>query len=179
MKSTAERERMLAMTLPETEASQSLDVRSSVLQPNQPIPEMYSAYDQNLSPALEWSGVPSEAQSIVVIMEDPDAPTEKPYVHWLIYNIPASIDRLEPSIPRTERLLQPDGAVQGRNSTGTLGYFGPKPPKGDPPHHYHFEVFALDRMLDLAPGADRDALLRAMDGHVLAKGEFVATYHHP
>jgi Raf kinase inhibitor-like YbhB/YbcL family protein len=74
------------------------------------------------------------------------------------------------------RLTQPEGVLQGRTSRGSVGYFGPKPPVGDPPHHYHFQVFALDAKLDVPAGADRDQLLAAMQGHVLAAGELVGTY---
>ena len=66
--------------------------------------------------------------------------------------------------------------LQGRTTRGSVGYYGPRPPVGDPPHHYHFQVFALDTMLDVPLGADRDQVLDAMQGHVLAKGELVGTY---
>ena len=74
------------------------------------------------------------------------------------------------------RLTAPEGMLQGLNSRGSMGYFGPRPPVGDPPHHYHFQVFALDTRLEVPPGAERDAVLEAMKGHVLAAGELVGTY---
>uniref|UniRef100_UPI00301E5C7E YbhB/YbcL family Raf kinase inhibitor-like protein n=1 Tax=Staphylococcus aureus TaxID=1280 RepID=UPI00301E5C7E len=74
------------------------------------------------------------------------------------------------------RLTDPEGVLQGRNTRGSMGYFGPKPPVGDKPHHYHFQVYALDRMLDVPFGADRDQLLQAMQGHVIGKGEVMGTY---
>jgi Raf kinase inhibitor-like YbhB/YbcL family protein len=110
------------------------------------------------------------------MMEDPDAKEPKPYVHWLLYNVPASTTRLPESMPSALRLDDPKGALQGRNSRGQIGYMGPRPPEGDPPHHYHFQVFALDAPLTLQPGADREALLAAMSGHVVARGETVGTF---
>jgi Raf kinase inhibitor-like YbhB/YbcL family protein len=80
------------------------------------------------------------------------------------------------SIPTVLRLEDPAGALQGRNSRGQIGYMGPRPPAGDPPHRYHFQVFALDTMLNVAPGADRETLLAAMRDHVLARGEHVGTF---
>ena len=73
-------------------------------------------------------------------------------------------------------MLDPEGVLQGRTSRGSVGYFGPRPPVGDPPHRYHFQVFALDTLLDVPPGAERDTLLAAMAGHVLAAGEAVGVY---
>ena len=78
--------------------------------------------------------------------------------------------------PREAKAGRPDTTRDGTNGSGTIGWYGPHPPQGDPPHHYHFEVFALDRMLPVPPGATRDAVEAAMAGHVVAKGEFVATY---
>lgn len=77
------------------------------------------------------------------------------------------------------RLTEPEGVLRGANDRGYTGYFGPRPPEGDPPHHYHFQVFALDKPLDLPLGAGRDQLLSAMQGHVLVKGELVGTYRQP
>lgn len=74
------------------------------------------------------------------------------------------------------RLTEPEGVLQGATSRGSVGYYGPRPPVGDPPHHYHFQVMALDTVLDIAPGSDRDAVLKAAKGHVIAKGEVVGTY---
>ena len=76
-------------------------------------------------------------------------------------------------------LSEPKGAMQGRNSRGQIGYMGPRPPAGDPPHHYHFELFALDTTLVIPPGAEREALLGAMNGHVVARGEVVGVFQRP
>jgi Raf kinase inhibitor-like YbhB/YbcL family protein len=102
------------------------------------------------------------------MVEDPDAPMAMPFVHWVMWKVP----------PTDHALLEgrvPEGAIEGKMGAGKLGYFGPHPPPGAP-HHYHFEVFALDQPLKLDPGADAKALETAMAGHVLASGELVATY---
>jgi Raf kinase inhibitor-like YbhB/YbcL family protein len=108
-------------------------------------------------------------------MEDPDAPMREPFVHWVMYNIPPETTSLPEGIPQEPRLDVPPGALQGKNSQGSIGYFGPRPPKGDPPHHYHFQIFALDKELQLPPGVDRHTLAEAMLGQVLAKGELIGT----
>jgi Raf kinase inhibitor-like YbhB/YbcL family protein len=112
-------------------------------------------------------------------MEDPDAREPKPFVHWLVYNLPPSVEALPEGLSSTPRLKEFEGALQGRTSRGNIGYFGPRPPKPDPPHHYYVQVFALDAMLPLDPGASREALLRAMDGHVVAAGQIVGTFKAP
>ena len=129
------------------------------------IPARYSAYGQNRSPPLRWTPV-AGAQAYALMLQDPDAPGARPFVHWLVWNIPASAHGLP------EGGLE--GAVQGRNDTDGLGYFGPRPPSGL--HHYHFRLFALDAPLPLSAGADLAALTAAMRGHVLATDELVATY---
>jgi Raf kinase inhibitor-like YbhB/YbcL family protein len=109
-------------------------------------------------------------------MEDPDASRDPPFVHWVLYNLPPDLMSLREGVPAQPRLELPQGALQGVNDRGSLGYFGMRPPKGDPGHHYHVQVFALDAMLELPHGASRAQLLDAMQGHVLAQGEVVGTY---
>jgi len=168
---------VITSMLPEARGAQNvIDVRSDAFAAGQPIPESNSAYGQDLSPALSWSGVPAGAKSLVLMMEDPDASGPKPFAHWLVANIPANVTSLSASLPKTERLPQLSGAAQGANHTGKLGYYGPHPPSGEPPHHYHFQIFALDAVLQLPDGFNRHALIDAMRGHVLAKGELVGTY---
>ena len=142
-----------------------------------PIPLQYVADGDNASPAIEWSNAPEATKSFVLIADDPDAQKPKPFTHWLAYDIPASTTKLREGIPGTPVLQEPKGAKQGANSMGSIGYTGPKPPVGDPAHHYHFQVFALDvETLGLEPGAKRDAVLKAMEGYVLAEGEIVGTF---
>ena len=101
---------------------------------------------------------------------------EPPFLHWSLYNVPAGVTMLEEGIPGSPKLAVPDGALQGPNDRGSLGYFGPRPPVGDPAHDYHVQVFALDTTLPLRFGAPRAEILDAMAGHVLAAGEVVGTY---
>jgi Raf kinase inhibitor-like YbhB/YbcL family protein len=143
------------------------------------IPDASSDYGGGLSPELRWRGTPAGTRSIALVAEDPDASRHVPFTHWLLYDLPGTVNELPPSIPPDARLPQFDGAAQGRTSNGTIGYFGPHPPKDDRPHHYHFEVFCLDSALNLPPGATRGDLMKAMMGHVLAKGEVVGVYEAP
>lgn len=159
--------------------SGTVTVESPAFADGDEIPDAHSDYGDGLSPELKWSGVPPATRSLAVVAEDPDARQKPPFTHWLLYNLPADLRELPASIPPDARLPQFTGALQGRASNGTIGYFGPRPPKDDSPHHYHFEVFCLDSPLDLGPGADRDQMIEAMDGHVLAKGELVGVYEAP
>jgi Raf kinase inhibitor-like YbhB/YbcL family protein len=165
----------VAVNRPETQAQGKLTVSSSSFARGGAIPARYTEYADGVAPALSWTAVPN-AQSYAVIMEDPDAKPVTPFVHWLAWNIPASLTSLPEGLQEQPRLTDPDGVLQGRTTHGSLGWFGPRPPVGDAPHHYHFQVYALDRMLDVPWGAERDQLLAAMQGHVLAKGELVGTY---
>lgn len=167
---------LLAINLPATQARARLTVQSPAFQKGGVIPEQYSSYGQDVSPPLRWSEPPYGTQSIVVLLEDPDAENPKPYVHWVLYDLPPGTRELREGLPRLGRLKDPSGALQGLNSRGSLGYFGPRPPAGVPPHRYHFQVFALDTPLGFNPGVNRQAVLNAMGGHVLAKGELVGTF---
>ncbi|MGQ9369895.1 YbhB/YbcL family Raf kinase inhibitor-like protein [Azospirillum sp. ST 5-10] len=156
----------------------SLEVESKRFRDGARIPNAFSEYGQGISPPLSWSEVPAGTVSFAIVVEDPDA-GPKPFVHWLAYNIPADVRSLREGMPTEPRLTMPDGVLQGVNSHGSTGYFGMKPPDGDPPHTYHFQVFALDTTLDLPPGADRAELVAAMKGHVLAQGQFTGTFRKP
>ena len=127
----------------------------------------YRPEGQNISPPLRWSGVPAGARELALVCDDPDAPVDEPWVHWLLYRIPATAAGLDEG----ER----KGAA-GENSWEEAGYGGPFPPKGHGTHHYHFRLYALDAPLALKPGATKAQLLKAMKGHVLAEGELVGTY---
>ena len=167
----------IAIDRPQTKASSQgkLAVTSSSFAKNGAIPARYTAYADDVSPALSWTAVPNAA-SYVVITEDPDAKPVAPVIHWLAWNIPGSVTSLPEGVQAQARLTEPDGVFQGPNTHGSMGWSGPHPPVGDAPHHYHFQVYALDRMLDVPWGAQRDEVLAGMQGHVLAKGEIVGTY---
>ena len=142
------------------------------------IPLRHSAYGDGVSPAIAWGALPEGTRSLVLMMEDPDASSARPYVHWLAWNIDPALRTLPEGIPRGAELAQPVALRQGSNTRDIVGYFGPRPP-GSRPHHYHFQLFALDTRLDLPGGADRRALLAAINGHVLAKGDLVGLFGRP
>jgi Raf kinase inhibitor-like YbhB/YbcL family protein len=139
------------------------------------IPKEHSEYADGVSPEISWNRIEG-ARSYALILEDPDAKSIKPFVHWVAYNIPGDVTSLPEGLQEQARLTEPEGLLQGKTSRGSVGYFGPRPPVGEAPHHYHFQVFALDQELDVPPGAERDDVLKAMQGHVLAAGELVGTY---
>jgi Raf kinase inhibitor-like YbhB/YbcL family protein len=165
----------VAIARPQTQTQGKLAVNSSSFAKGGAIPMKYTEYADGVSPALSWSPVPN-AKSYAIVMEDPDAKPVTPFVHWLVWNIPANITSLPEGVQEQPRLTEPEGVLQGRTTRGSMGWTGPRPPAGDPAHHYHFQVYALDTVLDVAWGAERDQLLDAMKGHVLAKGELVGTY---
>jgi Raf kinase inhibitor-like YbhB/YbcL family protein len=153
----------------------ALTVSSTAFKDGQPIPEEYTDYGQGKSIPLTWSHLPPGTRSVAIVMDDPDAKTPRPFVHWVIYNIPAGTTSLAAGLPTKPRLDAPKGAFQGSNSKSSTGYFGPRPPKGDPPHHYHIKAYALDQELKIEPGSDEDTLLKATNGHILGEGELTGT----
>ena len=139
---------------------------------NGPIPVAYTCSGEGESPALTWSGVPAAARVMALIVRDPDAPMG-PYVHWVIYNVPASVTGLSAAVPTTPTI--DNGAEQGINGRGKIGYQGMCPPPG-PAHHYHFRLYALDAKVKLGPGASAAEVERAIKGHTLASTELVGTF---
>ncbi len=170
----------LAMDRPETAAEELIEVRSDAFSDEEAIPVEYSAYEQNVSFPLSWSAGPDGTRSYVLIVEDPDAAMPKPFVHWVAWNIPADVTELPEGLQKQEMLSEPEGLRQGVTSRGTIGYLGPRPPAGDEPHAYHVQIFALDRILSVPlSGAERDQVLAAASGHVLARGELIGTFARP
>jgi len=130
------------------------------------------AYDgADVSPPLCWTGAPAGTQSFALISDDPDAPMGT-WVHWVIYNLPASACELHEAVP-PEKDLE-NGARQGRNDFRKIGYGGPCPPGGT--HRYYFKLYALDTVLSLPAGATKAELLKAMEGHILAQGQIMGRY---
>ena len=128
------------------------------------------------SPAVQWTGAPSGTMSFALIFHDTDAAPGKgamDVTHWILWNIPASAAHLPAGVQRDS---SPDGIKQGRNVRGVNGYQPPCPPAGARPHHYIFELYALDTKLDLAPGSSRVDLLKALDGHVIGKASLVGIF---
>ena len=141
------------------------------------LPTQYTCADPNAaSPALQWANPPASAVSFAVIFHDTDAAPAKGTMnvtHWIFWNIPASSTQVMAGIkPDT----MPDGIVQGKNVRGVNGFQPPCPPPGGTPHHYIFEMYALDQKLDLPAGTTRADLLKAMDGHVLGKATYVGLF---
>jgi len=154
----------------------SMKISSKTFADGAAIPARHTADGQDLSPALEWSGLPDGAVELAIICDDPDAPRPQPWVHWVIYKIPASATGLPEGLPPQENLSSPKGAMQGMNTWPTLGYRGPAPPRGHGTHHYYFKLYVLDQALPLKPGMTKDQLLAAMKGHVIGQAELVGTY---
>ena len=153
----------------EPEAPTSITLRSTAFEDGGAIPSKYTCDGENIAPPLSWSGVPEAATSLAVIVDDPDAPSGT-FTHWLVYDLPADTTELPEGVPPEAGETFP----QGVNDFKKPGYGGPCPPRGT--HHYAFQVFALDAPLDLPPGASRQDLLKAMHGHVLARGRLIGTY---
>jgi len=139
------------------------------------IGDAYSAWHDNLSPPLMWTAMP-EAESFALIVEDPDAPMDRPVVHWMAWNIPGDLKGLPGGIKAGRRSDDIDGMVQGLNTRGQPGYMGPMPPRDDGPHHYHFQLFALDMRLDLKPSTPLDQLVQVLKAHTIAACDLVGLY---
>ncbi|HIK04838.1 MAG TPA: YbhB/YbcL family Raf kinase inhibitor-like protein [Trichormus sp. M33_DOE_039] len=148
-----------------------MKLQSSAFDANSFIPVQYTCDGLDISPPLNWDEVPSQAISLALIVDDPDAPIGT-FVHWVIYNIPANLKQLPEQIASAKTL--PNGGVQGKNDFGNLGYGGPCPPKGT--HRYFFKLYALDRQLALAPGCSKKQLLAAMENHILATAELMGKF---
>jgi Raf kinase inhibitor-like YbhB/YbcL family protein len=150
---------------------------SPAFKQNHLIPRKYTGDGEDVSPALTWTEIPPGTKELAIIVDDPDAPTPEPWVHWVLYKIPPTADGLPEHILPALRVNLPRGALQGKNSwpKGT-GYRGPAPPKGHGLHHYHFKLYALDAPVELEPGADKSTLLAAIQGHILGEAELIGTY---
>ncbi len=150
----------------------SLQINSSAIRSGGRIPTVFTCQGADKSPPLGWSGVPRGTKALAIIVEDPDAPGGT-FFHWIAFNIPPASSGLKEGVPNRAELA--DGATQGTNSFGRVGYGGPCPPPG-PPHHYHFRLFALDERVHLGPGAGASELEQAMHGHIKASAELVALF---
>ncbi len=135
------------------------------------IPSKYTCDGADISVPLRFSNVPAEAKSLALIVDDPDAPMGI-FVHWVIYDIPASLEGLPEGVPPAP--LLEGGIKQGVNSFGKIGYGGPCPPNGT--HRYYFKLYALDTVLNLEPGLGKHELLAAMRGHVVDGAELMGLY---
>jgi Raf kinase inhibitor-like YbhB/YbcL family protein len=168
-------------------AAAKLAVSSTAFKNGEAIPADYTADGRNVSPPLAWSGAPSGTREFALILDDPDAPTPQPFVHWVIYKIPGSASGLPEALPMggTVKGTGVAGALQGLTGFALYargggpppqpGYRGPAPPSGKP-HHYTFKVYALNAPLDAKEGMTKDELLKAMEGTIIGQGEIVGLY---
>ena len=150
----------------------ALHISSLVFQEGDRIPTKYTCEGEDASPPLTWSDLPPGTASLVLIVDDPDAPGGT-FTHWVLFNIPPDSHDLPEAVPTKAQL--PDGARQGRNDFGRFGYGGPCPPPGNP-HRYQFTLYALDQPLDLEAGVAKDKLITAMQGYVLGEGKLTGKY---
>lgn len=144
----------------------------SVFKPNQPIPTQYTCDGPNLSPPLKFAQVPAKAKSLVLIVDDPDAPRGT-FDHWIVWNLPPDLKELTEGAKELTHLSP--SPVQGINGYSKTYYHGPCPPAGKP-HHYHFKLYALDVLLSLPEGSSKQEVEKAMQGHLLEQTELVGTY---
>ncbi len=163
-------------------AASRLRLTSAAFPEGGTIPREFTCDGPNRSPPLEWTGVPESARSLVLLCDDPDAPAGV-WSHWVLYDLSPRITSLDPGIsPDVMPTLEPKIVVkqprlffeQGMNDFGKIGYGGPCPPSGS--HRYVFRLYALDQITNLAPGANRATVLRAIEGHVVAAGELMGKY---
>lgn len=157
------------------ETDDDFTVTSSVVAEGEELPETYTADGEDISPPLSLQGLPGGTESLAVVLDDPDAPSGV-FVHWLLWNVPGDTTAISEGVPRNETVDELDGARQGTNDFGEIGYFGPAPPADDDAHTYRFTVYAVDSMLELEAGAERDALEEALDGSTLGSARLTSTY---
>jgi Raf kinase inhibitor-like YbhB/YbcL family protein len=149
----------------------AIEITSAAFEDGDAIPARYTCNGQDVSPPLSWESVPDGTRSLALIADDPDAPSGT-YVHWVIYNLPPDTRGLPEDVPNQQTL--PDGAAQGVNGAGSVGYIGPCPPGGT--HRYFFKIYALDTEIGLGGGATKEEALDAIEIHVVAEGQLIGTY---
>lgn len=149
-----------------------LAISSSSFAAGAEIPAKYTCSGADVSPQLAWSGAPSRTQSFALIADDPDAPVGT-WTHWVLYDLPPATSGLPEGVSKVDE--PPAGGRQGQNDFRKVGYGGPCPPPGKP-HRYFFKLYALDKMLGLKPGASKQQVEQAMQGHILAHAEVMGKF---
>lgn len=152
----------------------ALQLTSTAFRDGEPIPKKYTCDGQDVSPELAWSGAPEGTKSFALIADDPDAPSGV-WVHWVIYDLRAATHGLPEGMPKDRELR--DGARQGKNDFGKIGYGGPCPPRG-PAHRYFFKLYALREKTGLKSGASKNELERAMKSKVLGQATLTGKFGH-
>lgn len=148
-------------------------VKSRAFSDGEMIPRQYTCNGDGISPPISWESPSDNIQSFALICDDPDAPIGT-FTHWVIYDLPPDLREIPERIPNESTV--PGGGIHGINSLHKTGYTSPCPPSGT--HHYHFKVYALDTKLNLNPGASKDKVLKAMQGHIKGEGELIGLYQH-
>ena len=151
-------------------------LQSTAFENGKPIPRQHSGDGEDASPPLAWTDPPAGTREMALLVDDPDAPSPEPWVHWVLYKLPATLRALPAGIPPTRSVASLSGVLQGKNSWGGIGWRGPAPPRGHGVHHYHVKLFALDALLPDTGGWGKRELLAAMHEHVLGEAEIVGTY---
>lgn len=155
-----------------------MNLESSAFSNQREIPALYTCDGKDISPELKWSGVPKNAKSLVLIVDDPDAPDPSApkitWVHWVLYNIPPTVSAIRENIDPKEL---PEGILQGKNDWKRTGYGGPCPPIGQ--HRYFHKLYALDIVLPDMNKPDKARIEKAMEGHILESAELIGTYQRP
>lgn len=162
----------LGATPPAQTQGGTMKISSASFGAGEMIPKKFTCDGPDASPKLSWTEPPAKTQSFALIMDDPDAPAGT-WVHWVLFDLPADTRELAEGVAKQEQL--PNGARQGRNDFGKIGYGGPCPPAGNP-HRYFFKLYALDAKVNLKAGATKADVESAMKGHILAHAEVIGKY---
>jgi Raf kinase inhibitor-like YbhB/YbcL family protein len=152
----------------------TMKITSSAFNHNETLPKKYTCDGDNINPPLAWSNVPPDAKSLVLIIDDPDAPATKPdsWVHWVAFNIPPTVTELA----ENSSFATIKGVKRGLTNNGKLEFHGACPPYGNGVHHYHFTLYALDALLDLPEGVSKQKLVSTMKGYILEQTTLIGTY---
>ena len=150
----------------------AFEIKSSAFAQGQAIQKKYTCDGPDVSPQLTWTDPPASTKSFALIADDPDAPMGT-WVHWVLYDLPVGARQLPEGVPKQETL--PDGTKQGINDFRRIGYGGPCPPVGNP-HRYFFKLYAVDKKIGLSPGATKQQVLNAIQGHTLGETQLMGTY---
>lgn len=152
----------------------SMKISSPAFKDNDFIPSKYTCEGRNINPALIIEGIPENAKTLALIMDDPDAPMGT-FVHWVAWNIELA-DEIHEGIPKESTVNHPISLKQGLNTAEKTGYMGPCPPVGHGVHHYHFKLYALDTDLNLPENTKKEDLLKSMEGHIIEETELIGLY---
>jgi len=169
---------LLSNTAGAADAPETITVTSSAFEHHGTVPLANTAYGDNQSIDINWANLPAGTVELALIADDPIVDMPQPFVHWVVYNIPASASGLPAgmAVDPSPMIAGLEGVTNGLSGLRRAGYFGPRPPVDGKLHAYHFRVYALDADLDLAEGLNKEQLLAEMEGHVLATGMLMGHY---